>query len=295
MKKIVCIVLVLVVATLGCFALTACNKDVELVSVVATDLLQEDFGIAVKKGNTELMNEVNEVIDTWINNGDMDKYSDYYEAVAAEKDDNKTAVPEGLKVTWDFGTATETITVYTESGFAPYEFIYNNEVIGLDIAIMSQVALNMGKKIDVQDVAFDIIPSNVSESKGDAVGAAGLTINAERLEVVDFSNTYVSSTLVIVSAKENSFGSVEALAGKKVGVQQGTSGDLIISDATTEGGFTYKVEADGVEENKVVKAAGATVTRYQQYSLVLADLQNGRIDAILMDKIPATLLLASIG
>ncbi len=290
MKKIITIILVLTLALCSAIALSACNKIAkEFESIDATDLLQEDFGIAVTKGNTTLMNEINNVINTWIENGNMDKYMDYYEAVYEETDE-VTPVPTGLAVAWDFGAATEEITVYTESGFAPYEFIYDNNVIGVDIAIMSQVALNMGKKINVQDVSFDTIPTLVSTAQGDAVGAAGLTINAERSQIVDFSEVYSSSTLVIVSAKGSGFDSVSKLAGKKVGVQQGTSGDLIISAAITETGHVYN---DG-ENNVTVKAAGASISRYAQYALVLADLQNGRIDAILMDKIPAKLLLMSI-
>lgn len=293
MKKVISLILALVLIISGAVALSACNNNTtEYVALDATDLLQEDFGIAVKKGNTTLMAEVNNVINEWIANGKMDLYMDYYEALAAEGVGETTPVPDGLVVTWDFGTATEVITVYTESGFAPYEFMYNGKIVGLDIAIMNQVAVNMGKKVDIQDVQFDTIPTLVSTATGDAVGAAGLTITAERSEIVAFSDVYSSSTLVIVAAADSGIDSVAKLAGKKVGVQQGTSGDLIISAAITNNGFVYE---DEDEEEVVVKALGATVSRYAQYSLVFADLKNGRIDAILMDKIPALLLLDAIG
>ncbi len=291
MKRIVSLVLIVALLVSGAIALTACQNTQEFEALDATDLMQEDFGIAIKKGNTTLMTEVNNVINEWIANGNMDKYMDYYEALASEEEGDTTPIPTGLKTTWDFGTATETITVYTESGFAPYEFIYNNVVVGLDVALMSEVAVNMGKKIKVEDVAFDNIPTLVSSASGDAVGAAGLTINADRKEIVDFSNVYTSSTLVIVSKKGSGLDSVAKLAGKIVGVQQGTSGDLIISAAIESSGFVYE---DDDENEIVVKAAGATVKQYAQYSLVLQDLKNGRIDAILMDKIPAMLLLASM-
>jgi len=244
-----------------------------------------------------LLNAVNAVINEWNANGKMAQYLDYYDAVASEQPgDSATAVPEGLTVEWDFGDATETITVYTESGFAPYEFMYDNEVIGLDIALMSQVAVNLGKKIEIEDVIFDTIPTLVSTAQGDAVGAAGMTITEDRAAIVDFSEVYSSSTLVIVSAKGIGYNSVEALAGKKVGVQEGTSGDLIISAAIEANGYSYSYTNDDEEEIEVnVKATGAQVSRYKQYSLVLADLKSGRIDAILMDKIPALLLVKSQG
>ena len=272
----------------ACFALVACNDSgSNLVAVAATDLLQEDFGIAVTKNNVALMNAVNKVVDEWLANGKMNQYMDYYSALAAEENGGETAVaPDGLQTSWDFGSATEVVTMYTESGFAPYEFVKGTQVVGLDVAIMSQVALDMGKKLEVKDVMFDVIATNVAQATGDAVGAAGITINDERKQAVDFSHVYSSSTLVVVS-KDGQYKSVKDLAGKTVGVQEGTSGDLIIS-AAKGAGYVYENE-DGNEV--VVKADGATVKQYKQYALALQDLKNGRIDAILMDKIPAELML----
>ena len=291
MKKIISIVLVvLMLATTLCLA--SCGGGKKFVSVDASDLLKEDFGIAVKKGNTTLMTEVNKVIDAWVADGTMTKYVDYYTQLADyEAGVEGVTKPEAgdLKVNWDFGTATEVITVYTESGFAPFEFVSNGKVIGVDIAIMNQVAVNMGKKVDVKDVIFDTIPTCVKQSTGDAVGAAGLSITDERKAEVDFSSIYFSSTLVIVSAEDKAISSVRDLSGLKVAVQEGTSGDLIISNAADKG-HVYEDE-DG-NEVKVTVSAETQVKRYKQYALAYADLKAGRVDAILMDKLPAQTMLA---
>jgi ABC-type amino acid transport substrate-binding protein len=291
MKKIISLALAVIMIAC-CFALTSCGDDEKYVAIDASDLLVEDFGIAVKKGNTALMEEVNKVVDAWVKDGTMEKYLDYYTQLSKYEEGVEgveAPVAGDLKVTWDFGSATEKITVYTESGFAPFEFMSNGSVVGVDIAIMNQVAVNMGKKVEVQDIAFDTIPLSVQQSTGDAVGAAGLTINAERKEMVDFSNIYYSSTLVVVSAEGNSYSSVKDLDGLKVGVQEGTSGDLIISAAASADGHTY----EGDNGEVVVKISDSTsVGRYKQYALALADLKAGRIDAILMDKLPAQTMLA---
>ncbi len=287
MKKItkiavVIVILALIVGVVFAFA-SKDGGETNYVIADAADLLQEDFGIAVTKGNVALMNAVNTVIDEWTANGKMTQYMDYYSALAKEESSGELAsAPDGLQIKWDFASATETITVYTESGFAPYEFLYGGEVVGLDIAIMSQVAVNMGKKIDVKDVAFDLIATDVAQADGDAVGAAGISITVERKKVVDFSHIYSSSTLVIVS-QNGQYTSVKELAGKNVGVQEGTSGDLIISEAIKPSGYSYKDD----EQVVTVNADGASVTQYKQYALAIQDLKNGRIDAILMDKIPA--------
>ena len=306
MKKLLAFILSITMVITGVAALTSCdfsdedfaddngNKNtVKYIAIDATDLIAEDFGIAVKKGNTELLNMINQVVEAWVTDGTMTKYVDYYDAIA----NGKTPNADGLKTSWDFGNATETITVYTESGFAPFEFISNNQIIGVDIAIMSEVAEKNGMKIEVKDVAFDTITTCVKNAEGYAVGAAGLTINDERKAEVDFSAIYYSSTLVVVSAEGKSIKSVKDLSGLKVGVQEGTSGDLIISDAKGEG-FTFVSgeDAEGNEITTTVKVdANTEIKQYKQYALAFADLKAGRIDAILMDKLPAQIMLTNAG
>ena len=302
MKKILAFILSITMILTTAAALASCDdleKFVEedpaesnYIAVDAIDLISEDFGIAIKKGETTLMNMVNEVVDAWVADGTMTKYIDYYDAIA----NGETPDANGLKTSWDFGDATETITVYTESGFAPFEFVHNNEIIGVDIAIMNEVAAKNGMKVEVKDVAFDTITTCVKNSTGYAVGAAGLTINDERKEEVDFSSIYFSSTLVIVSAKDKAISSVKDLSGLAVGVQEGTSGDLIISDAKN-GGYTFTDydENDNEIEVTVTVNANTTIKQYKQYAAALADLKAGRIDAILMDKLPAQIMLANAG
>jgi len=292
MKKIIAMALALVMMLGAVSTLVACDMEKkEFVALDATDLIKEDFGIAIKKGDSKMAEMVNEVVDAWVADGTMAKYVDYYDAIAK----GETPDANGLQTAWSFGDATETITVYTESGFAPFEFVVNNEIVGVDIAIMSEVAENNNMKIEVKDVLFDTITTCVKGHKGYAVGAAGLTINDERKEEVDFSNIYYSSTLVVVSAKEKGITSVKDLSGLTVGVQEGTSGDLIISAAKTKTGYSFvDYDENDNEVTKVVTVSAETeIKQYKQYSLALADLKAGRIDAILMDKLPALTMLAN--
>lgn len=289
MKKIISLALLLVMVV-SVFALTSCGGNDEYVAIDATDLLQEDFGIATKKGDTAMLNAVNEVVNEWVANGTMEKYLDYYKALADYDAGNGEKPETDLQLEWNFGDK-GVITVYTESGFAPFEFLSGNKIVGVDIAIMSEVAERQGKSIEIKDVLFDTIPTCVQTATGEAVGAAGLTINDERRQAVDFSAVYYSSTLVVVSSKKNSFDQISDLKGLKVGVQEGTSGDLIVTDAKGDG---HKYEnADGKEIT--VKVEIGEVSRYKQYSLAFSDLKNGRIDAIVMDKLPALTMLNLIG
>lgn len=286
MKKLITLILSLMLIC-ACALTAACAPAVELVSVDATDLLQEDFGIAVKKGDTAALEAVNAVVDEWNENGNMDKYLDYY---TTYYDDNTTAAPEGLKVEWNVTGTNGTLTVYTESGFAPYEYISNNTVVGLDIAIASQVAENLGYTLVVKDVLFDTIISSLNTDTSDmALAAAGLTIDEERAAEVDFSNVYSSSTLSIVSDKTKSYSSLSSLTNLKIGVQEGTSGDLIATAAVSADGYTFTNE----DEEEVNVKISAEVVTYKTYAAALAALKSGKIDVIFMDKLPSLLLIAN--
>lgn len=163
------------------------------------------------------------------------------------------------------------LTVYTEAGFPPYEFIYNNKLVGVDIAIMEKVAEKMGVELEITDVDFNSIIGAVQSGKVDC-GAAGITINAERLESVDFSIPYSSTEqYVIVSASNTSIATLEDLDGKKIGVQNGTTSDLLV---------------DGLIKDGTI--AGATLTPYNTPALAAAALD--KIDAVVTDKLTAQII-----
>ena len=130
------------------------------------------------------------------------------------------------------------LVVYTEAGFAPYEFISDNKVVGVDIEIMKMVAEKIGVDLDVQDVKFDTIIGAVKSGKAD-VGAAGITITEERKKSVSFSDAYSSTEQYVIVSAAGEILAVEDLAGKKIGVQEGTTSDImiegLIKDGTIEG------------------------------------------------------------
>ncbi len=286
----------------ACLFFGACAESAEYVANDAQDLLQEDFGVAVKKGNAEMKAAVDAVVDEWLGNGNMDKYFNYYTDLA---DANKSPeAPSGLKLEWDLSANTEVLDMYTESGFAPYEFVHSSgypvsdgssesgaySIAGLDVAIACQVAENLNCKLVIHDVAFDTIITHLNNADGKALAAAGLTINPKRAEQVDFGNIYSSSTLSIVCDKEKNYHSLKELDGLKIGVQEGTSGDLIATAAKGAEGHSYEDE-DGNTVTVKLASPETEVLTYKSYAAALAALKAGKIDVIFMDKVPAQLLI----
>lgn len=165
------------------------------------------------------------------------------------------------------------LIVYTEAGFAPYEFIYNNEIVGVDVEIMKEVAKKLGVKVEVSDVDFNTICASVKSGKAD-VGAAGITINDDRKLSVDFSMPYSTTEQYIIVAENNdTIKTFEDLSGKKIGVQEGTTSDSAINKLISD-----KVVTDTV------------VTGYKSPAIAAASVPN-KIDAVVTDKLTAELIV----
>ncbi len=173
------------------------------------------------------------------------------------------------------GAKKDTLTVYTEAGFAPYEFVYNNEIVGVDIEIMKAVADKLGKELVVKDVKFDTIIGAVKSGKADA-GAAGITITDERKEEVAFSIPYSSTEqFVIVKADNTTIVNLDNLKGIKIGVQNGTTSDLMI---------------DGLVQDGTLK--DTTIVPYDAPALAAAALGT-KVDAVVTDKLTAQIIVDS--
>ena len=190
------------------------------------------------------------------------------------KKDTGNSAGEGASVSED-ATAGEndTLIVGTEAGFAPYEYMEGDKVVGIDMDIAQAIADAMGKKLEIKNMDFDGALLAVQQGKVDMV-AAGVSVNDERKKVMDFSVDYVNSTEVVVVNKENpSVTGVEDLNDKIIGVQQGNIADFYVSD----------------EENVKPK----DIKRYTKFAQAAEDLKNNKIDCIVMDQYPAQELVDS--
>lgn len=165
-------------------------------------------------------------------------------------------------------TSGKKLVMGTEAGFAPYEYMKNNQIVGVDVDIANEIAKAMGATLEIQDMAFDSIIPAVSSGKVD-FGAAGMSVTDERKAQVDFTIEYAVSKQIIVVKSDSAIKGPDDLNGKSVGVQLGTVADLVISDDYPD----------------------ITVQQYNKYLEAVEALKNNKIDAIVMDILPAQEIL----
>ena len=275
MKKFVAVALA-AVAALTTVCLASCggnneNKNAKYVANKIAGVEVEQYGFAVGT-NASKKDEILAAMNKVIAATDIDAAVKYYTAVSKD---------ETPSVTLEFADLSDntagTLNVYTCSGFEPYEFIDAKEnVIGVDIYLMELVAEELNMKISVNDMDFDGIVGKVA-SEDNAIGAAGITINDDRKQSVAFSNPYFDSTQCIISKDSEAYTQLSQLAGKKIGVQKGTTGYLMIADAI---------------ENGELKGTGASIVEYDTGAVAFTALKQGKVDFVVIDELPAQKLVS---
>lgn len=162
-----------------------------------------------------------------------------------------------------------TLTLVTEAGFAPYEYYSNGEIVGVDIDIARKIADSLNMKLVIKDVAFDSIISEIKTNKSD-LGAAGISYTEERAKEVDFTINYASSKQVIIVKKGSSITGKDNLKGR-VAVQLGTVADSYLTENYTD----------------------IELVREKKFLAAIQDLKDNKVDAVVMDELPAQKLVTS--
>ena len=110
---------------------------------------------------------------------------------------SKTAETTGSEASSD--AAGGTLVMATNAEFPPYEYYEGGEgkIVGIDIDMAQAIADLLKMELEVQDIAFDSIVTSVQTGKAD-IGVAGLTVDEDRLQYVNFSEPYTTSEQVII-------------------------------------------------------------------------------------------------
>ncbi len=173
---------------------------------------------------------------------------------ACAKDADTTTTESGVKLVED-----GTLTICTHLPYEPFEFTEDGEVVGFDIDVLKIAAEAEGLKTKVVDTPWETITTGNATKNGDCdVSAGAMTITPEREAVMDFSEPYFEATQALLTKKGSGITSLEQLAGKRIAVQEGTTGE------------TY------VKENL---PKGAKAVSFEDSALMMTAVKTGKVDA----------------
>ncbi len=162
------------------------NKKLTILDV---QFAQEEYSIAVKKGNTSLLNSINATIRSLKANGD-------YEALV----DAFMPADGIIKIPSDEKLSGKAIKLGTNAAFPPFEYVEGTKIVGFDISMGQKIAKDLNQSLEIVDMSFDSLIPALSSGAIDFI-AAGMSVTEERKKNVDFSEPYFASNQVIIVRK----------------------------------------------------------------------------------------------
>lgn len=173
------------------------------------------------------------------------------------------------------------IKVGTSADYPPFESVdASGNKVGFDVDLMTEIAKRLGVKLEWVDMPFDSLIAAVQEGKIDA-SISAFNYSEERDQMIDFSDAYYTSedAFTVAEGFTGTIANPEDVAAYKVGVQTGTTQDSWLTDNLVATG----------------KLSEENLFRYDRVDQAMLDLQNGRIDVMMSDYVPAQALAEQLG
>lgn len=148
------------------------------------------------------------------------------------------------------------LTVCSDVPYEPFEFEKDGETVGFDIDIAKEIAKDLDAELSIVDSSFEAIETGTALTQCD-LGISSVSITDTRKNVMDFSTPYLDDDLALIASDASGIKSLDDAKGKKVGVQQATTG------------------ADYASEN------GIDAQQFEDTGLLIQALKAGTIDAAL--------------
>ncbi len=165
--------------------------------------------------------------------------------------------------------AGRTVVVVTENAYPPLQFIEpaSGDAIGWEYDAMAEIAERLNIEVVYENISWDAMISAVSEGQYD-LGMTGITIREDRAEMVDFSDAYMRSEMVmLVRGDEERFSDATSFAGDEdllMAAQPGTTPFYV---------GVYDV-LDGDEANPRIKL-------FETFGAGVQALRTGDVDLVL--------------
>ena len=219
--------------------------------------------------------QTNETADT-TETGDTDASAENTDASAEDAGAATEETTDAAFTTVEEGK----LHMSTNAAFPPYEMVADGEGFqgtgyeGIDVEIAYAIAQKLGLELVVDDMDFTAALEAAQSGKSDMV-MAGVTVNEDRLAVMDFSDSYATGVQVVIVTEDSPITTLDDIEGKLIGTQKGTTGYTYASDTPENGGY----------------GEDAVIGFDNGLSAVQA-LKNGQVDCVIIDNAPAQSFVA---
>lgn len=157
----------------------------------------------------------------------------------------------------------------TASGYPPFEYVdADGQLAGFEIDLGNAICAYLERPCEWHDYDFSGLIPALKARRFDAI-MSSMAVTEDRAKQVLFSDTVYAGGTQLVAARDSELDptDITTLEGKRIGVEQGTTGERFTS-------------ARWAPE-------GVTVVPYADQDLVYSDLMNGRLDGVVVDGLQA--------
>ncbi len=168
-------------------AFVAANEGLKILS---DPFVEEDYAICVAKDNTELLEKINTALAELKADGTTESINKNFIGDNT-KGKSPYTTPEGTEY------PNGELHMATNAFFEPYEYYEGDKIVGIDASMAQAICDKLGYKLVIDDMEFDSIVTAVQTGKAD-FGMAGMTVTEERLQSINFTDSYTTSNQVII-------------------------------------------------------------------------------------------------
>ncbi|MDW7650272.1 MAG: transporter substrate-binding domain-containing protein [Bacillota bacterium] len=180
---------------------------------------KEFYGMAMRQEDTDTHAMINEGLSKIRANGVYDKIFNKYFGDGADYEVAESENTLGI-----------TLNVAQDMAYAPFESINEDgEPEGFDVDLIRAIAAEMGFAVNLINTNWDGIIPSLTGGNSDLIISA-MTITEERSKSVTFSDPYFEATQFIAVQEGSDIASLADLEGKKIGVQNQTTGDIAVTE-----------------------------------------------------------------
>ena len=165
-------------------------KEISGLKVVDTiPLSSENYGIGIDPAQAELKTQIDGILESKA--AEIQAIKDKY---MNDEEESFVGVTSAAK---NVDNAAGQLVVATNAEFAPWEYKEGTQYYGIDMEIAKLIADELNMELVIEDMDFDNVVGSVGK-QGIDIAMSGITITAERADVVNFSTPYYTESIVIV-------------------------------------------------------------------------------------------------
>ncbi|MEG0997792.1 MAG: transporter substrate-binding domain-containing protein [Clostridiales bacterium] len=238
----------------------------------------EEYGIGFRNEDVALGMEVQKHLDEMNADGTAATISNKWFGEEAVLTDNKFV--EDTTIAADDSSLTDlqkrgTLVMGLDASFPPMGYMdKDNKVVGFDVDLAKEVAKRMNVKLELKPIEWDAKEMELNGGNIDCIWN-GMSITDERIASMFIAKPYLANAQIVIVAKDSGTTDLAGMKDKIVGLQKSSSAK------------------DALDANKDVASSVKEVKEYDNNLNAYLDLQAGRIDCFVVDKVVGEYILTN--